>query len=191
MGRTHEPAPPLHSSDVLQIGHYDGNEPSDFETSFHMAAMNLHPGSSHADPDSALTATQAVQAPPVDAIYPGRRYPQRHDREFQRDQHSYICYHCYQTGHSVPSCPESRIPPHNPHFQPRLYDNYMKLTITQRDHLQSVGPAPIILDLPAIQQSPVNTGATSSVTPVTSSAPTTSTAAPVTSYSSTPQGSKN
>ena len=159
LGRTPVPAPPspTHPNAVLQVGTYDGVDPSDSEASFHTAAATLSSPFYHADPDSANNGTAPA---PVDAIYAGRRQQQRYDRDTQRDQPSDICYHCYQMGHRVPNCPDSGRPTHDPHFQRRLYENYMKLTVPQRDHLQSVGRAPIILDLSAIQQPSGNTNVT-------------------------------
>lgn len=165
LGRTTLPAPssPMDPAAVLQVGTYDGHATSDSEGSFHTAAATLSSPFHNVDQDS-TTNIQATDPAPVDAIYAGRRSQQRYDREYQRDQPSDICYHCYQMGHRAPNCPDAGRPTHDPHFQRRLYENYIKLTIPQRDHLRSVGRAPIILDLSAIQQPLGSTSAKSSAT---------------------------
>ena len=153
------PMPATQSPTILNVEHYEVDEHSDSEGSFHTAAATLPSPFLNADPDSAIRGSVPQdEIMPVDALYTGQRGTPRYDRPYrdaQRDKPGDVCYTCYCTGHRAPNCPDAGRPLHDPHFQRRLYETYMKLTPPQRNHLQSVGRAPIVLHLAAIQQSSV------------------------------------
>ena len=83
----------------------------------------------------------------------------------QRDQPSDVCFICYAVGHRAPNCPDANRPPHDPHFQRRLYDNYQLLTNQQKDFLRAVGRAPIIIGEPSVLPQKPSHSTTSNVTP--------------------------
>ena len=128
---------------------------TDSDTSFQTAA-----------PYSSLPSPQVVGQPPtqtssaqpiqVDALSADRRYRQRSHPPYsqQRNQPSDICFYCFATGHRQPNCPDGSRPRHDPHFQARLYYNYMALSDQQKEYLFSVNRAPLLLPTPSVAPSP-------------------------------------
>lgn len=153
-------------STVLQVGvneSSDLSQDTDSDASFHTAAparlsSNLVAGSVPAQPTDDDTI-------PVDALGYDRRYQQRRYPP-QRNLPSDICFYCFATGHRQPNCQDANRPRHDPHFQRRLYDNYVKLTDQQKEYLHSVNRAPLLLPTPAVQHPQATPTVASSLQPL-------------------------
>ena len=138
-------------STILQVGvneSLDLSQDTDSDASFHTAAPARFSSSRSAGPEPAQPTDDTII--PVDALGYDRRYQQRRYPP-QRNLPSDICFYCFATGHRQPNCPDANRPRHDPHFQRRLYDNYVALSDQQKEYLHSVNRAPLLLPTPAAQ----------------------------------------